>query len=118
MAPSKKKKSFKESLTTNQKIGLTIAMIPLGIVIVLSSIYYQASFLSIILKSYKGSQWLDRALPDTDKIPYFDRTNAPPAPSTLNDATLSEMMDKPKKPPAAPVPTPKFNAELNKKKVI
>ena len=112
-ASKKKKKSFKESLTTNQKIGLTITMIPLGIVVVLSSIYYQASFLSIILKSHKGSQWLDRALPSSDKIPYFPRTNAPATPSTLNNESLSEMMDKPEKPPAPPVQAPKFNKKEN-----
>jgi len=116
-ASKKKKKSFKESLTTNQKIGLTIAMIPLGIVVVLSSIYYQASFLSIILKSYKGSKWLERALPSSDKIPYFDRTNAPPVPSTLNNESLSEMMDKPKQEaPPPPPPAPKFNKKENNAK--
>ena len=67
---AKNKKKKKKPLTPHQKLGYTIVILLSVPLIQLFFIYYQGSWLDIILKSTKNSKFLKEYLPDGEGVPY------------------------------------------------
>ena len=66
----KKKKEKEKPLTPKQKLGYTVVILLSVPLIQLFFIYYQGSWLDIILKSTKNSKFLKEYLPDGEGVPY------------------------------------------------